>query len=97
MPEVGMKIKYLHAFFFNQINIIKQPIDCKIEKIRKLGLRGFKYKIKGYVLDKNESLIQVYGFIISLEKNFPDGLYGYENNEYIEIDIDRLDAEIALS
>ena len=92
-PKIGMPIKMLYAFCYENISIKKEELaDC--HKITKIGKYGFQYEIIGTILNKKDSLIKAFGFIISLEYFYPNGIIDFEEGDIVSIIIDRIDCEL---
>ena len=54
-----------------------------------------KYKLRGRVSSLKQSIIDVFGFKISLEYDYPDGLNGMiEQGDVVEFFVDWLECEI---
>ena len=62
-PQIGMSIKMLYAFCFEDM-LIKEEKCANHHRIIKTEKYGFQYKIIGTILDKKDSLIKVFDFII---------------------------------
>ena len=92
-PQIGMPIKMLYAFCFEDI-LIKEEKSANCHKITKIGKYGFQYEIVGTILNKKNSLIKVFDFIISLEYFYPDGISDFEEGDIVSITIDRIDCEL---
>ena len=54
-PQIGMPIKMLYAFCFEDI-LIKEEKSANCYKITKLGKYGFQYEIIGTILHKKNVL-----------------------------------------
>ena len=92
-PQIGMPIKMLYAFCFEDI-LIKEEKSANCHKITKLGKYGFQYEIIGTILHKKKSLIKVFDFTISLEYFYPNGISGFEEGDIVSIIIDRMECEL---
>lgn len=92
-PQIGMPIKMLYAFCFEDV-LIKKAQQASCHKITKIGKHGFKYELIGNVLSKKDSLIKVFDFIISLEYFYPNGITNFEEGDVVSIIIDRIDCEL---
>lgn len=92
-PKPGMRIGSIFAFSYSdtiQLNVSKNR-NCFIQKDKGY----FEYKVCGNIVDCEKSLIKVFDFIISLEFSYPDGLPSmFNNNDYVEFQVDRLDCTI---
>lgn len=96
-PEVGMTISSLYAFSFEDIKIVKLTSTETKEFTIKKGKSYFEYSLQGKIIDVKKALVQVYGFIISLEYQFSDGFSSdYSEGDFIKIEVDRLDCRIDL-
>jgi hypothetical protein len=90
VPKTGMKVEQIYAFSCNDIIKVKKTED-KREFINK-GNKYFQYTIRGRILDTHKAIIQVLGFTISLEYDYPKGFNSdFMHNDYVEFDVDRLD------
>ena len=95
-PEIGLKITKIYAFSVEGV-ILKKVIEEKNmqDEIIKPLFDSLGYKLKGRILDSNKSIVQVFNFEIDLEYDYPDGLgEEFENGEYVELSVDRLDCII---
>ena len=92
-PQIGMPIKMLYAFCLEDI-LIKEEKSANCHKITKIGEYGFQYEIVGTILNKKNSLIKVFDFIISLEYFYPDGISDFEEGDIVSITIDRIECEL---
>ena len=92
-PQIGMPIKMLYAFCFEDI-LIKEEKSANCHKITKLGKYGFQYEIIGTILHKKKSLIKVFDFTLSLEYFYPNGISGFEEGDIVSIIIDRMECEL---
>ena len=92
-PQIGMPIKMLYAFCFENI-LIKKEKSTNCHNITKIGKYGFQYEIIGNILSKKDSLIKVFDFIISLEYFYPNGIWDFEEGDTVSIITDRIECEI---
>ena len=92
-PQIGMPIKMLYAFCLEDI-LIKEEKSANCHMINKIGKYGFQYEIVGTILNKKNSLIKVFDFIISLEYFYPDGISDFEEGDIVSITIDRIECEL---
>lgn len=92
-PQIGMPIKMLYAFCLEDI-LIKEEKSANCHKITKIGKYGFQYEIVGTILNKKNSLIKVFDFIISLEYFYPNGISDFEEGDIVSIIIDRIECEL---
>ena len=92
-PQIGMPIKMLYAFCLEDI-LIKEEKSTNCHMITKIGKYGFQYEIVGTILNKRNSLIKVFDFIISLEYFYPDGISDFEEGDIVSIIIDRIECEL---
>lgn len=94
-PKVGMKVKKLYIFSYNDLIPIKKELkkEYSIVKTEKIG---FQYKLTGNIYNKKRALIRVFNFIMSLEYFYPDGIDEYEDGEYVTIIADRIECELEL-
>ena len=92
-PQIGMPIKMLYAFCFEDI-LIKEEKSANCHKITKIGKYGFQYEIVGTILNKMNSLIKVFDFTISLEYFYPNGISDFEEGDIVSIIIDRIECEL---
>lgn len=92
-PQIGMPIKMLYAFCLEDI-LIKEEKSANCHMITKIGKYGFQYVIVGTILNKKNSLIKVFDFIISLEYFYPDGISDFEEGDIVSITIDRIECEL---
>lgn len=92
-PQIGMSIKMLYAFCLEDI-LIKEEKSANCHKITKIGKYGFQYEIVGTILNKMNSLIKVFDFIISLEYFYPNGISDFEEGDIVSIIIDRIECEL---
>ena len=92
-PQIGMPIKMLYAFCFEDI-LIKKDKLANYHKITKIGIHGFTYEVIGAVLSKKDSLIKVFDFIISLEYFYPNGITNFEEGDVVSFTVDRIECEI---
>ena len=92
-PQIGMPVKMLYAFCLEDI-LIKEEKSANCHKITKIGKYGFQYEIVGTILNKKNSLIKVFDFIISLEYFYPNGISDFEEGDIVSIIIDRIECEL---
>ncbi len=92
-PQIGMKVKILYAFCYEDLLLKKQKTSY-CHKIVKTEKYGFQYEIVGTILNKKNSLIKVFDFIISLEYFYPDGISDFEEGDIVSITIDRIECEL---
>ena len=95
-PTSGLKIEKIYAFSVDGV-IIKKVIKVKDmkESIVKSSFNPLAYKFKGRVLDSSKAIIQIFGFKIELEHDYPNGLGdNLKNGDYVEFSVDRLDCVI---
>lgn len=83
----------LYAFCLENVLIKKEKL-ANCHKITKIGKHGFQYEIIGTILNKKNSLIKVFDFIISLEYFYPNGISDFEEGDVISITIDRIECEL---
>lgn len=98
-PQRGMEIEMIYVFSYHEL-IFKKVTDRLSQKhgIYKEKNKHFKYCLTGQVLDPTRSLIRIFGFTISLEYDYREGLPAdFAADDYVEIIADRLDASIDLS
>ena len=101
IPKIGSLVSCLYAFFLDDNPTIKKLQRQSEHKYRlkKKGLLGMSYYVRGCILDSDKYLVKVFGFIISLEY-----LYGAEyccskkfdfaNGDWISFTVNRFDVEI---
>ncbi len=94
-PQVGMPIKMLYAFCYEDL-LIKKEKSTNCHKIIKTEKYGFQYKMIGTILNKKNSLIKVFDFVISLEYFYPNGIIGFDDGDIVSIIIDRIECELAI-
>lgn len=96
IPVSGMEVAEIDVFNFGK-TIIKK-IDNAIEK-KSLIIKGkqtFEYLLRGKIIDKNNSLVSIEGFTLSLKNDFEHGFPdGFLEGDYIEFVADRLDATLS--
>jgi hypothetical protein len=92
-PQIGMPIKMLYAFCYEDL-LIRKDKSANGHKIIKLGKYGFEYEIVGTILHKKKSLVKVFDFIISLEYFYPDGISDFEEGDIVSMIIDRIECEL---
>ena len=92
-PQVGMPVKLLYAFCYNNL-FIKKVSSTSCHKIKKRAEYFFGYEIIGTVLNKKASLIKAFDFIISLEYFYPDGITDFEEGDVVLIVADRMECEL---
>lgn len=95
-PYVGMQVIEIHPFCVHGITIIKITNDeYKNYKIIDSTNDYFKYTLRGRLIDSKRGIVEVFGFIISLEFEYPEGLCDdLYDGDFIEFVVDRLDCRI---
>lgn len=95
-PRIGLEITKICAFCVNEliINKITKEKDKK-DSISKHLFNPLGYKLKGRVLNSNQSIIEVFNYKIDLGYDYPDGLgKDFKDGDYVEFSVDRLDCII---
>lgn len=93
-PAQGMTIGKIFIFSFNEIEC-KKTNEEKSYLIIKDKSSHFKYILRGQIVDTAKSIVKVFGFEISLETCFSNGLPElYRKGDYITFVADRLDCGI---
>jgi hypothetical protein len=92
-PKIGMAIKKLYAFCYEDILMTRQK-TVGHHNITKTEKNGFQYKIIGAVINKKESLIKAFDFIISLEYFYPDGIDEFDDGDVVSVLVDRIECEL---
>ena len=95
-PERGLEITKIYAFSVDGV-VVNKIIEEKNmrDEIKKELFDSLGYKLKGRILDSNNSIVQVFNFEIDLEYDYPDGLgEEFKNGDYVEFSVDRLDCII---
>ena len=92
-PKNGMKITKIFAFSTNNVSIKKITDKKKMkDSIVKLVFSSLGYRLRGRVCDVDNSTIEIFGFKISLQDDFPDGLgKKIKNGDFVQFSVDRLD------
>lgn len=95
-PQIGMEVLRIYAFAVNRIDIIKITSENqKNYKISNQIFNYFKYKLRGKIIDCKQAIVQVFDFTIRLEWEYPNGFSEeFQNGDFIEFEVDRLDCEI---
>lgn len=97
VPEENMNISNIYVFVSDKISIQKMNNEEK-EYIKKNPNKYFGYEIQGHIIDVKKSILQVFGFRISLEYDYPNGLPNvYCEGDVIRLIVDRFDCEIEAS
>lgn len=92
-PKENMKISNIFVFVYKDLLI--QKVENGEHYIKKNPNNYFGYEIQGTILDIKKALMQVFGFKISLEFEYPNGLPDvYCEGDFIKISVDRFDCEI---
>lgn len=98
IPKTGMLISNLYAFTLEDFKIEKIINSLDKKYMIKKGKSYFEYSFYGKIIDLKKALVQVFGFIISLEYKFANGLPPiYSVGDFIKIEVDRLDCCIQLN
>ena len=95
-PTIGLEITKISAFSVDEL-IINKIIKEKDKKdsISNFLFNPFGYKLKGRVLNSNQSIIEVFNYKIDLGYDYPDGLgKDFKDGDYVEFSVDRLDCII---
>ena len=95
-PERGLEITKIYAFSVDGV-VVNKIIEEKNmrDEIKKELFDSLGYKLKGRILDSNNSIVQVFNFEIDLEYDYPDGMgEDFKNGDYVELSVDRLDCII---
>ena len=95
-PLCGMEVIHVYAFSLDKIKIKKVVNErLKTYHISRSKIFSFEHKLRGKIIDSKLSLVEVFGFIISLEFDYEYGLSDeLKDGDYIEFKVDRLDCEI---
>lgn len=100
IPEIGSHVSCLYAFFLTDNPNIKKLYRQSEHKyiLKKNGLFGMAYFVQGCVLDSDNYLIKVFGFIISLEylygAEYCNKKFDFANGDWVSFTVDRFDVEI---
>ena len=92
-PTIGSEITKICAFCVDEliINKIIKEKD-KQDSISKLLFNPLGYKLKGRVLNSNQSIVEIFTYKIDLGYEYPDGLgEDFKDGDYVEFSVDRLD------
>ena len=95
-PTIGLEITKICAFSVNEL-IINRITKEKYKKdsISKLLFNPLGYKLKGRVLNSNQSIVEIFSFKIDLGYDYPNGLgEDFKDGDYVEFSVDRLDCFI---
>ena len=94
-PESGLEITKIYAFSVEGVIVNKIIEEKNMRDEIKKTLFDLGYKLKGRILDSNNSIVQVFNFEIDLEYDYPDGMgEDFKNGDYVELSVDRLDCII---
>ena len=96
-PTIGLEITRICAFSVDELVINKIIKETeKQDSISKHLYNPLGYKLKGRVLDSNQSIVGIFNYKIDLEYDYPDGLgKDFKDGDYVEFSVDRLDCFIA--
>ena len=94
-PESGLEITKIYEFSVEGVIVNKIIEEKNMRDEIKKTLFDLGYKLKGRILDSNNSIVQVFNFEIDLEYDYPDGMgEDFKNGDYVELSVDRLDCII---
>ncbi|MCB9498418.1 MAG: hypothetical protein H6687_00765 [Bacillales bacterium] len=93
--KIGMEVTTIFCFCYKGIQIKKINEEKDKHPLIKKEKGWFHYKLRGKIINAKKSLVSIYGFTISLEYDFENGLpKEYKDDDYIEFMADRLDAKL---
>ena len=95
-PTIGLEITKICPFSVDGLIINKITKEKgKKDSISKLLFNPLGYKLKGRVLDSNQSTVEIFNYKIDLEYDYPEGLgEDFKDGDYVEFLVDRLDCII---
>lgn len=94
IPKENMNISKIYVFVSDKI-LIQKIYKKEKDYIKKNPNNYFGYEIQGHIIDVKKSILQVLGFKISLEYDYPNGLpTTYGEGDLIRLIVDRFDCEI---
>lgn len=95
VPKAGMEVLQLYAFTYGALKLTKVSVDKDGCGFIKKGNDYFDYFLQGKIIDKTKALIRIGNFIISLEKDFYNGLPEIFNcGDSVEFYVDRIDCTL---
>ena len=94
-PKIGMKVKKLYAFCYNQCPTVKKVNEQEYFLIKTENV-GFQYNVIANIFNKGDKIIKIFDFIVSLELLNDEVLNDFAEGEFISLVIDRFECDLEI-